>query len=321
MMFFLKRLCYNVPMTRKAFRAGFTLVELSLSMAFISVLSLAIMVIILNTVSSYRRGIVLSQVNSIGTEIVKDIQSSIKNSSAQTLVSQCESLWSEDNSSFTACSNNKGKSFVSVWKEANVVVDESKPDAMESVPVYGALCTGSYSYVWNSGYLFLEANSSIPKAVLRDEAGNRLELMGAHTGTAGDLEDGFKLVKVLDSSRKVCESAVVDGKTIGERYVTMPANVEPTFRVRDAGNENPPVVLLDANNDLALYELNTATPVSDDKNDILFYSVSFILGTVRGGPDIRARGRSCKAPDESSLSDLDYCAINKFNFAAQATGG
>ena len=37
--------------------------------------------------------------------------------------------------------------------------------------------------------------------------------------------------------------------------------------------------------------------------------------------NVAATGNFCAAPsDTSGLSDLDYCAINKFNFAVQATG-
>ena len=63
-----------------------------------------------------------------------------------------------------------------------------------------------------------------------------------------------------------------------------------------------------------------ATPATNDLGKASFYSVSFILGTVQGGINVMSSGNFCKAPEEDD-SNFDYCAINKFNFAAQATGG
>ena len=53
------RLCYNIYYMKKNARAGFTLIELSLSLVFVGILSIMMVLIISNTVSSYRRGITL----------------------------------------------------------------------------------------------------------------------------------------------------------------------------------------------------------------------------------------------------------------------
>ena len=55
------------------------------------------------------------------------------------------------------------------------------------------------------------------------------------------------------------------------------------------------------------------------KSLILFFAGSFILGTRRGGVNITTSGDSCKPPTDE-YSDLEYCAINRFNFAVQAGG-
>ena len=51
----------------------------------------------------------------------------------------------------------------------------------------------------------------------------------------------------------------------------------------------------------------------------MFYAASFILGTRRGGINIKQVGNNCKPPSDFD-SNLDYCAINNFNFAVQAGG-
>ena len=52
---------------------------------------------------------------------------------------------------------------------------------------------------------------------------------------------------------------------------------------------------------------------------IIFYAASFILGTRRGGINIKEAGNNCKPPSDE-FTELEYCAINKFNFAVQAGG-
>jgi hypothetical protein len=53
----------------------------------------------------------------------------------------------------------------------------------------------------------------------------------------------------------------------------------------------------------------------------LFYAGSFILGTTTGGPNIKSNNGNCAVPGDVVYSNFDYCAINKFSFAAQANGG
>ena len=73
--------------------------------------------------------------------------------------------------------------------------------------------------------------------------------------------------------------------------------------------------------DMALYDLYAMPPVGTSKRNNVFYSVSFILGTVQGGLNVMASGDYCATPASySSAENFDYCAINKFNFAAEATG-
>ena len=64
-------------------RRGFTLVELSLSLVFISILSLTIVLMINNAVESYQRGVTLNQINTVGMDLVDDIRTAVQNSSPE----------------------------------------------------------------------------------------------------------------------------------------------------------------------------------------------------------------------------------------------
>lgn len=67
-------------MKRQA-QAGFTLVELSLSLAFISILLIAICTIVINITAIYQKGLAIKSVNTVGNSIVEEISSAITASS------------------------------------------------------------------------------------------------------------------------------------------------------------------------------------------------------------------------------------------------
>ena len=79
-------------MRKRFFRSGFTLIELSLSIAFFGILSIAIALIINDTIASYRRGMTLNQINTTGMDLVDDMRAAVQNSSAKSVKSLCASI-------------------------------------------------------------------------------------------------------------------------------------------------------------------------------------------------------------------------------------
>lgn len=297
----IRRLCYNISMSRKKPAKGFTLIELSLSMVFISMLSLAIVLIIMNTISSYRRGLTMNQVNSVGEELIDDIRVAIQNSPSGSVSSKCGARYGDDVSSRTYCEDDRGKYLVSVSSVQSVKID--KESTATEVPVYGAICTGRYSYIWNSGYAFsenatLNGGGAITRASL----------------TVDKTEySNFRLIKVSDDNRTICTQNIGSYPSPSRSFT-----VNPKFVISGSqSGSSEPVELIDKDGELAVYDLNMMPPAESNDGTNLFYSGSLVLGTIRGGPSIS--NSSCKAPD-SEFSDLDYCAINKFNFAVQANG-
>lgn len=239
---------------------GFTLVELSLSMALIAMLSLIIVLLISNMMSSYRRGLILNQINTTGMDIVDDMRTSVQRSSS------------------------KDAENVDVVRKGEVNIGTG-----ENIPVAGAFCTGTYSYIWNSGYFFAG----------KVRSGNRLSFGG---------DNNFKLLKVKDRLRAICAELIEDENKYNIGYTIVDSDEE--------------AIDLLSSNDLALYDLSVfkALPEDEESKDS-FYAVSFILGTVQGGINVTAAGNFCAAPnDYGNDQNFDYCSINKFNFAARATG-
>ena len=328
-------MCYNKHMQKGFTRGGFTIVELSLSIVFIAILSLSVVLIMMNSISAYHRGLTLNQINTTGMELTDDIRAAIQNSPAQSVKSKCDTVYSTASIAKT-CRDDGGKNFVSVirYGTVNTAKGNINPNGKANqTPIFGALCTGSYSYIWNTGYYFSgEHTVSVAEpATLKYKA------------TGGDVvhyNQKFKLLKVKDEDRAICVSAT-RGDSTSDRYnvksdtkLSLSANIisnnatkQSIFDITgDRYNtiDEAPIDLLSGSNALAIYNMTTPAPAESTAANTLFYSVSFVLGTVQGGINIMASGNYCVSPtgfQDETLENFDYCAINKFNFAAEATGG
>lgn len=310
-------MCYNKHMHKKnRSKKGFTLVELSLSVLFIAILSVAVAVIVTNAISSYHRGVILNQINTTGMEIVDDMRASIQSSSAHSVKSECGSIYEENGASaavLRACEEDNGKNFVVVTKRANVKLGSKN---LTSVPVYGAFCTGSYSYIWNSGYFYAGSSVKVQEGV--SQAKLTYKKRGS---TSPEPPMTGKLIKVLDENREVC---IVGA---GADYTSGAGNATNDFDMTKSGIggvvDEDPFDLIGDNSGLTIYNLTSDVPASSTAIDSMFYSASFILGTATGGINVMSNGDFCTPPGDLNVDveNFDYCAINKFNFAAEANGG
>jgi len=299
----------------EVFKKGFTMVELSLSMVFVGILSLTIVFIIGDTVASYRRGIAISRVNTVGMEIVDDLRVAVQNSPSTAIADTCGALYLGNPTQIQACKNNNAAYFMKITKTASVTINGT---TYSDVPVFGAFCSGAYSYIWNSGY-FDSPDSSVSGAskaylVYKNDAGSTKEVRD------------FRLLKIKDPQRAVCVTTVrpYSGGSYASTY-TRPAVISEKFDIT-AGygtiSETPvDVITTNGNNDLVLYNFSVTNPAESTTQRNVFYSFSFILGTISGGANIRDNNRKCAAPSDYAIENYDYCAINKFNFAVESANG
>ena len=345
-MTFLMWLCYNRSMPRKT-KDGFTLVELALSMVFVGLLSVAIVLIINNTIASYQRGLTLGRINTVGSDLVDDMRSSVQSSSTSSLLSSCYmAIYGDGAKAMEAsdredCVNDNAYNFVSVTKTTDSLkINGAKVN--DEVPIYGAFCTGTYSYVWNSGYFWAENAEFNEK---KNKAWAWIDYTDYANGKSVSVKigqtDAFRLIKVYDTRRLICAAAGVKNDGSGERESYVINDMNNVFRVSslsygviklDDGAEisvngsnrvvkTSTIDLLpaDSGNDLAIYDLSVARPAFGSDN--IFYSASLILGTVHNGVNIMATGSACATPSDYRSGNFNYCAINKFNFAMQINGG
>lgn len=280
-----------------------------MSLAFVGVLSVAIVLIINNTVAAYQRGLTLGHVNTLGTDLVEDMRTAVTGASTRSASAECATYYPAG-TVYNQCVTDGGYDFVMVTSAmagAEVKV-ELGDEILEDLPVWGAVCTGAYSYIWNSGYFFAEGVevSGTQKASLK------YKLNGIVTTT-----EDFKLLKVQDNRRAVCATAVLSDEDYGVQGFNGMFDISEGF----PGLVEAPEELVAATdyNELAIYDLAVARPVEGTAKSGALYAVSFILGTVRGGINVQSTGQTCEAPN--SANAIGYCAINQFSFVAQTGGG
>ena len=347
---------YSTMNLKHSFKDGFTMVELSLSLVFIAILSIAVVLVMTGAISSYHRSITLNKVENVGASLVRDMKASIQNAPPDRLALLCDDIYANtsnngNNDPRKKCVDDGGKNFASVTRYAYVKVNKNSEQKGKQMPVFGALCTGSYTYIWNSGYFFDPTSYEVT-----DRNGGEVK-PASFTYKVANSEGGnsktisqFKLLKVKDQSRKVCESAIrydAASQELKNRYVIVrpnttdanAVNIDSNFNMTVLANtEEEPIRYLESDDggvnaesddekkdtsNLAVYDMSISVAEQSATTRTAYYYGSFILGTVRGGINVEASGNFCATPEgyNESVENLDYCAINKFNFAALATGG
>ena len=298
-------------------KTGFTLVELSISIVFIAILSLAVVLTITNTIASYRRGLIINQINTTGTDIVDDMMTAVQSSPAQSLKDECAMFYGSSGQK-TTCENNGGLNFTMVVKKGSVKIGTKN---ITSVPLFGAFCTGNYSYIWNSGYYF-DDKYAVTSGAGADSKG-RAVLQFSDDKTYDEvMGQPIKLIKVKDEGRSVCRSVLNVNSYSSNISNVFKLNAPST--IRNSEPELFPEEMIAKESGLALYSVDVGLPAMGANSRSMLYPVSFILGTIQGGINVRTSGDSCAPPADGArlvAEYFDYCSINKFNFAAQAIGG
>ena len=272
-------------------KKGFTLVELSIAMAFLGILLITIAILVIRIVSIYQSGLAIRAISSGGRELIDDFTRSI---SGSPIVDVIYDPVIDD--PITSLLDKADRLTYKYYFQKTGTVEINK--VVESnVPLAGAFCTGMYSYIWNTAYSL-----------------NASEFKG-FTYTYGETKiDDFRLIRIPDSERSICI----------EQRIDVTGKIDPSITSFDApaGQADfvPLELLESAEDSLALYDFRIF-PVSTNRiTGHTFYSGTFILATLRGGVNIFTNGDYCTEEYDNLNTDFNYCAINKFNFAMRATG-
>ena len=291
-------------------QSGFTMVELSITLAFLALLLISIAVITTNIIAIYQKGMTLKAVNSVGRGLVEELTTAINTAPSVDTTSLCNSLAGDD---AAACRSDNAFKYV---YQANYNSAGQQYN--------GVFCTGYYSYIWNTYYGV--------------DSGNTLSLRYlSNTDGSTPTIDAPRLIRVEDRTYRVCSAVMVPNSYTSTFASTSSATIDIT-KLAGSTNVTNPIpepqsgMLNEFDLDLMLYEF-TIFPISQDAVTLRTYMAgTFILATLRGDVDITRSGDYCQVgttPDGttsegSSANDLgsefNYCAINKFNFAARTAG-
>lgn len=303
---------------RSHHKRGFTLIELSFAIAFISVLLITVTLITNEIVSIYRKGYAIKAVNQSGRDLIDDIQNSITESPPSSISAFCERYPSGESSDEGGLRGNciRNNGLYSVYQQ--FYADASiNGGSTKKVPIGGIFCSGKYTYIWNSGYLFNQNFYTFNDSHISPL---KISYVKADNTTVTQTRENFRLIKVEDVSRAICAATIQDSYPGTTEPLAGPGG-QPSSEIVVSYplTSDPEELLATSDTSLALFDFVVFEPARVASSDRLLFSGSFILATISGGVDIMTADNYCQAPNSFS-ADFSYCAINKFNFTIQASG-
>ena len=278
----------------KEHKKGFTIIEITLAMTFLAILMVSIATLIMRVTNIYQKGLAMRAINATGTEIIEDITRTV--GAASYLVD----IHSQDaelggNGGMQYDNTNK---LVEKYYYDYTVYNENHNGKNFNVQYFGVLCTGDYSYIWNT------ARALDPDFTTK----NFITVNG----------EKVKMVRVYDREQTQCNKDK-NGSVANlakRNYLPVTINVPVDNVVELINNDEM---------DLALYEFNVTPATQSAITRQSFISANFILATRQGGININANGDFCRGEDNEFKDEYEgtmfnYCAVNKFSFSAR-TGG
>ena len=323
-------------------RRGFTLIELSIAIAFLSMLLLIIINTTKGITSTYSKGLSMKKINSVGRDLIDEFTETVVNSTPIDPKIICAEYYGKNNTdvakkaSYDNCIADNAYKFI--YQQHVYGEITSYGQKIKNAPAFGMFCAGTYSYIWNTGYAFDNdtflsgaSGAGIPRVNLL------YSLVDGDDAETPPNINIFRLLKIHDPSHIVCANQLFDSYPAGDNIVidvTSGAGVVTGGQIgiditknrlgkpNHLGIGNAPEELITTSEfgGLALYQYVIYPPSIDSYSGNRFYSGSFVLGTLNSGATINPSGDSCTVPPGYRY-DTDYCALNKFNFAIRATGG
>ena len=278
----------------KEHKKGFTIIEITLAMTFLAILMVSIATLIMRVTNIYQKGLAMRAINATGTEIIEDITRTV---GAASYLVDIHSQDAELGGNGVMEYDNNYK-LVEKYYYDYTVYNENHNGKNFNVQYFGVLCTGDYSYIWNT------ARALDPDFTTK----NFITVNG----------EKVKMVRVYDREQTQCNKDK-NGSVANlakRNYLPVTINVPEDNVVELINNDEM---------DLALYEFNITPATQSAITRQSFISANFILATRQGGININANGDFCRGEDNEFKDEYEgtmfnYCAVNKFLFSAR-TGG
>lgn len=291
---------------------GFTLVELMLGMGFVGSLLVLIAIVIIQIMGLYNKGLTLKEVNEVSRTVVRDMQQSI--SSADAFRIKTEPARREDGTLPDPV----------VARDLEAIGQAGNSADYFNNPAGGRLCTGVYSYAWNTGPALKGLRASGGDATTYSytvDGSGTFPIQTITSALTGD-EVPIHFVKQRDPAKNLCRAD--DEQPDKARRLGVESDFQNVFGL--------------GNDELVLYrfsieERHNLKDDLDDRSEInslsSFYYVEMTLGTKNGDEDNgggTVADTSCRPPvaadgEEDTLNNSEYCAVNKLSFVARTGRG
>lgn len=304
----------NNSKTRTKRQKGFTLIELMLAIGFVGSLLVLIALIIIQIMGLYNKGLTLKEVNEVSRIVVRDMQQSISSADAFRL----QYLNDDDEPTYPK-----------TLQEAINPGDDGSEVDYYSNDAGGRLCTGVYSYIWNTGgalravrdasFGFGGHVETYKRASTTDgpAAGYPIQFTTRTNADGSQEQVAVRFVKKRDPAKEMCRLPAGDllATTTHDKRLGAEKDYANVFGV--------------GNDELTLYSFDISTPLKPTSNqrtdDITavstFYHVAMTLGTQNGDENSQdgliSSNQVCKPPAEATQNGGEYCAINKLEFVAR----
>ena len=278
----------------KEHKKGFTIIEITLAMTFLAILMVSIATLIMRVTNIYQKGLAMRAINATGTEIIEDITRTV---GAASYLVDIHSQDAELGGNGVMEYDNNYK-LVEKYYYDYTVYNENHNGKNFNVQYFGVLCTGDYSYIWNT------ARALDPDFTAK----NFITVNG----------EKVKMVRVYDREQTQCNKDKNGSVANLAKRNYLPVTISvPADNVVELINNDEM--------DLALYEFNITPATQSAITRQSFISANFILATRQGGININANGDFCRGEDNEFKDEYEgtmfnYCAVNKFSFSAR-TGG
>jgi type II secretory pathway pseudopilin PulG len=225
---------------------GFTIIELTLAMTFISVLLITIVILVMQITRIYAKGTTIKNVNSVGRSLISDFQQTV------------------------------GASPVTPDLGA-----ASGPKYMLTDAAGGRFCTGAYSYIWNTGRRIVEWRkdgstslhkfNSVPVRLLKVRDQGRIY---CNSGTdIKTFADGIELISSNESEIAVYDFHVYPPIIDDNANANGQALYTISFVLGTMGNNTDDDGVVDTN--------NQCKPPAAEKSDFNYCAINKFDLTVR----------------------------------------
>lgn len=314
---------------RQKSKAGFTIVEMSLAMSFIAALLITIALTITGIMTTFQKGVTLKSVNNVGRNLVTEFTTAINAAPSIDSANLCN-IYAVNNTD--NCLRDGAFNYI-FQERVGTATDSATGAVAGGIQYFGILCTGKYTYAWNT-YYGIEAGQYLSIKYKTSVSGSTITI----PSTPSDKNSIFRLVRFEDTTYNACTQNVDSNYQVRNSFTSYSYG-NPTIDMTTLANGVPVAIATpqegflessESDVNLDLYEF-VIFPISQDVVTLRsFFSGTFILATNNGDVNIMRTGDYC---DPNSLgtdattgsilnlgSGFNYCGINKFNFAARTAG-